>query len=88
VSTVIICEIRTRSGWLPGGAVTVTWKPGTHGQPDSYDLEVSDGERTRAAVRLDPEQATELALELAPGLAKQLREHERQKANRIEHGKD
>jgi len=82
--SVIACEIRARSRWLPGAAATVTWEPGMGGQPDSYVLEVSDGEHTRAAVRLNTDAAMELAL--APGLSDLARERERQTYDEMQRG--
>ncbi len=84
---VIDAEVRTRDGWR-GVTVTVTWEPGTGGEPDRYALEVSDALHPGMTVRLDTEQAQELALALAPDLAERLREHDREKLNRIEHGRE
>jgi hypothetical protein len=92
MSTVINCEVHARGGWLPGGAVTVTWEPGTDGGPDGYTLEVGDGDRSRVKTRLDPEHALELALALAPQLSDLLRQRERETFDRMQrdltHGQD
>lgn len=51
MSTVIECEVYTRGDWR-GATVTVTWEPGTDGEPDGYTLEVGDGERSRVKTRM------------------------------------